>query len=170
MKVSDSATARRTGPGPIGATLSANADLKLRQTMLAGAVMYRAVDGRSPVDVIGGLRYNKIDVKANIDASLFALSGSVDRRGDKDWVDPYIGVRVQHPVSGRWSLVGYADVGGFGVGSDFAYQAAIGLNYAVSKSATAKFGYRHLNVDYDKGDFAYDMKLDGVYIGVGLRF
>jgi opacity protein-like surface antigen len=170
MKVSDSATARRTGPGPIGATLTADANVKLRQTMLAGAVMYRAVDGRSPVDVFGGLRYNKIDVEANIDASLFALSGSVDRRADKDWFDPYIGVRVQHPVSNRWSLVGYADVGGFGVGSDFAYQAAIGLNYAVSKSAAAKFGYRHMNVDYAKGDFAYDMKLDGLYIGVGLRF
>ena len=56
MKVSDSATARRTGPGPIGATLTANADVKMEQTMLAGAVAYRAMEGRSPVDVIGGLR------------------------------------------------------------------------------------------------------------------
>ena len=68
------------------------------------------------------------------------------------------------------NLTGYADVGGFGAASDFTYQLSVGLNDAFSKAITGKFGYRYLSVDYDKGSFLYDMKLDGLYIGVGIRF
>lgn len=170
MKVSDSATASRTGPGPIGATLTAHADVKMEQTMLAGALAYRAVEGRSPVDVIGGLRYSKIDVSANINASLFGQTGFASRSGDKDWVDPYVGLRIQHPLAERWTFVGYADIGGFGAGSDFTWQTALGVNYDFSKTVSGKFGYRYLSVDYDKGGFVYDMKTQGVYLGVGIRF
>ena len=170
MKVSDSATASRTGPGPIGATLTAHADLTMEQTMLAGAVAYRATEGHAPVDVIGGLRYSKIDVSATINASLFGQTGFAARSGNKDWVDPYVGVRIQHPLAERWTLVGYADVGGFGVGSDFTWQAMVGVNYAFSKTVTGKVGYRYIRVDYDKDGFKYDMATQGIIIGAGFRF
>jgi len=170
MKVSDSATASRTLPGPLGATLTARAEVTLKQTMFAAAVMYRAVEGRTPVDVIGGLRYNKLDVEATADFTLLGLAASLSRAGDKDWVDPYIGVRIQHPLSQRWTFVGYADVGGFGVGSDSTYQLAAGFNYEHSRTISAKVGYRYLNIDYDKSGFLYDMKTDGLYLGVGIRF
>lgn len=170
MKVSDSATVSRVGAGPFGATLTANANVSMKQTMLAAAVMYRAIEGRTPLDIIGGLRYNKLDVEATADFTLLGLAASRTRSGDKDWVDPYIGVRIQQPLSDRWTFVGYADVGGFGVGSDSTYQLAAGFNYAFSQSVSAKVGYRHLKVDYDKGGFLYDMKTDGLYLGVGIRF
>ncbi len=170
VKVSDDATAKRTGPGPIGATLTADAEAKLKQTILSAAATYRLVDGRSPVDLLGGLRYSKIDVDARIDASLFALAGTARRSGDKDWVDPYVGLRFQHAMSDRWALVGYGDVGGFGVGSDLTWQASLGVNYAFTKDVSAKLGYRYLSFDYDKDNFVYDMKLQGIYLGVGIRF
>jgi hypothetical protein len=170
IKVSDSATARRTGPGPIGATLTATADAKLEQTMLAFAGMYRAVEGNTPVDVLAGARYTDLEVDANIGASLFARTGVVKRTGSKDWVDPFIGLRVQLPIADRWKLVGYADVGGFGVGSDSTWQAAAGIHYDFSTTLNAKFGYRRLSIDYDKNNFLYDMKLDGLYFGLGIRF
>lgn len=163
MRVSDSATASR---GP----LTVNADAEVEQTMLAGAVAYRAVEGKAPVDVIAGLRYTKLDVDAKIDASLFSLAGTVKRSGDLDWIDPYLGVRVQYPLNERWSLVGYADVGGFGVGSDFTWQGLAGVNYEFSKSVVAKFGYRYLRVDYDKDNMLYEMRNDGVYLGAAFRF
>lgn len=170
MKVSDSATVSRTGAGPLGATLTATANVTLKQTMFAAAVMYRAVEGKTPIDVLGGLRYNKLDIEVSADFTLLGLAASRTRAADKDWVDPYLGVRVQQPLSDRWTFVGYADVGGFGVGSDSTYQLAGGFNYAYSKSISAKVGYRYLNVDYDKGGFRYDMKTDGLYLGVGIRF
>jgi predicted porin len=170
MKVSTSATSSRTGPGPIGATLTANANLTMEQTMLAAAVAYRVSDGPTATDVIGGARYSKIDADASISGSLFGQTGFVARSGDKDWVDPYIGVRVQHPIADRWTVVGYADIGGFGVGSDLTWQALAGVDYHFSKTLSGNFGYRYLDVDYDKGGFLYDMANSGLYLGVGIRF
>lgn len=165
MKVSDSAMASKSDIG-----LSVTAKLRLQQSMLAGAVAYRAVEGSIPLDVIGGVRYNKIDADASIDASLVGLAGTVHRSGKRDWTDPYVGMRVTYPINDKWNAIGYADVGGFNVGSDFTWQGMAGLDYAWSKSVTAKFGYRYMKVDYDKDGFRYDMANDGLYAGVGIRF
>jgi opacity protein-like surface antigen len=170
MKLETDGTASRSGPGPIGATATASAKLEMEQTMLSAAVAYRWVEGRSPVDLIGGLRYTKIEASADINASFFAMTGTVSRSGDKDWVDPYIGARIQHPIAEHWTLVGYGDIGGFGVGSDFTWQALVGVSYDFSKSVSGKLGYRYLSVDYDKSGFLYDMDSYGVYLGVGIRF
>lgn len=163
MKVSDSAEASR---GP----LTVDADAQVEQSMLAGAVAYRVVEGKAAVDVLAGLRYTKLDVDAKIDASLFNLTGTVKRSGAKDWVDPYIGARVQLPFADRWTFVGYGDVGGFGVGADFTWQASAGVAYEFSKSVSGVFGYRYFEVDYDNDGFAYDMRNDGVYLGAAIRF
>ena len=75
MKLEASGTASRTGPGPIGATATASAELEVTQKMLAAAVAYRFVEGRAPMDVIGGLRYAKIEADATINGSFFAQAG-----------------------------------------------------------------------------------------------
>lgn len=163
MKVSDSARVSQAGQ-------TVDGELELKQTMLAGAVAYRAMQGAVPLDLIGGLRYNKIDADAKIDASLFGQVGTVKRTGHRNWTDPYIGLRTMYPVGEKWKAVGYVDVGGFGVGSDFTWQGSVGLDYAYSKSVKAKFGYRYLKVDYDKDGFRYDMANDGLYLGAGFVF
>lgn len=170
MKLEGSGTASRTGPGPIGSTATASAELKVAQTMLAAAVAYRAVDDRAALDVLGGLRYARIEADAAINGSFFGQAGTVARSAEKNWVDPYIGVRVLQPIAGHWTLMGYADIGGFGVGSDFTWQALVGINYDLSKTFAAKFGYRYLDVDYDKNGFVYDMANSGLYLGLGIRF
>jgi opacity protein-like surface antigen len=169
LKLEHGATTTRTGTGPAGATASASAELELKQTLYAGALAYRMGEG-SPVDVVGGLRYLKVEARARIDGSLFAQTASVERSAQKDWVDPYIGVRVQLPIAGRWTFLGYADIGGFGVGSEFAWQALAGVNYEVSKTIAGKAGLRYLTVDYDKDRFLYDMSYSGLYLGLGIRF
>ncbi len=79
-------------------------------------------------------------------------------------------MRILHPLSERWTLGAYADYGGFGAGSDSTWQAMAGADYRFSDTASAKFGYRALSVDYDKGGFEMDMKTRGLFLGVGLRF
>ena len=49
-------------------------------------------------------------------------------------------------------------------------QAALGFDLALSKTSSLKFGYRHFSVDYDKSGVVYDMKNQGLHIGVGIRF
>jgi len=170
MKLAHSGTASRTGAGPIGATATAGADLEIAQSVFAAALAYRAIEGRTPVDLIGGVRYAKIEADARIEGTFFAQTSSVARSADKSWVDPYVGVRVLHPLAERWTLVGYADIGGFGVGSDFTWQAAAGVDYEFSKAIAGKIGYRYMSVDYDKDGFHYDMANSGLYAGVGIRF
>jgi opacity protein-like surface antigen len=163
MKVSDSATASVPG-------IAVGAKMQIKQSMLAGAVAYRAIEGTIPVDVIGGLRYNKIDVEAKIDASLYGQAGAVKRSGDKLWTDPYVGARVTVPINEKWKGIGYVDIGGGGAGSDFAWQGMAGLIYSYSPSTTVNMGYRYMKVDYDDAGFKYDMANDGLYVGLGLRF
>lgn len=166
MNVSDSADARSAD-----GAVSVSAEAEVKQTMLAFAVAWRVLEERLALDAVGGMRYSKIDVDVDIDARLVGgPSGSVGRSGDKDWVDPYLGLRLIFPVGGGLSLVGYADVGGFGVGSDFTWQALAGLEYALSESIIATFGYRYLKVDYDKDGFSYDMANDGLYAGMTMAF
>lgn len=169
MKLSDSAIASRTGPNGI-VSLDVNAKAQIAQSVLAGAVAYRVLEVDTAVDVFGGLRYTNLDIDAKVDAGLFGLSGQANRHGDKDWVDPYIGVRVQHPLAERWTLVGLADVGGFGVGADSTWQVSLGAIYEVSESTSATFGYRYYKVDYDEGDFLYNMESDGLYVGMTFHF
>ena len=138
--------------------------------MLAAAVAYRTVEGRSPIDVFGGLRYVKLEADADINGSFFARTKSVAGSGDKDWVDPYFGARMRHALNDRWSLTGYADVGGVGLGSDITWQVSAGASYDFTKSVSGIFGYRIFYADYDKSGFLYDMKSEGVYAGVGIRF
>ena len=170
MKLEGSGTATRTGAGPIGATASANADLEIKQTTFAAAVTYRAKEGRAPLDVVAGMRYLEIEASARIDASFFAQTRSVDAGAKKSWGDPYIGLRLQQPLDERWTLLSYVDIGGFGVASDFTWQALLGVNYDFSKSIAGKAGYRMMGVDYDKDGFAYDMTYSGLYFGLGIRF
>lgn len=167
MKVSDSATASRADIG-----LSVDAKMQLKQSMVAAAVAYRAIEGNTPVDVIGGARYNKIDAEAKIDAGLFGgvVGTTVKKSGQKHWTDPYIGIRATMPINERWKGIGYIDVGGGSSGSDLTWQGMAGLIYTYSPSVTINMGYRYMKVDYDDGGFKYDMANDGLYAGIGFRF
>jgi opacity protein-like surface antigen len=169
MKLSDSAEA---SPAVLGGSPDLHAKAQIRQSTLAVALTYRALEGESPVDLFGGIRYTKLDVDAELDARVFGgtVGLQVQRDASKDWFDPYIGVRAQHRLNDKWTLVGYGDVGGLGVGSDFTWQASLGANYDLSKTTSASFGYRYFSVDYDDEGFLYDMENQGLYMGVTFRF
>lgn len=169
MKLSDTVEA---SPAVLGGSPDIRAKAKIQQSTLAAALTYRLVEGESPVDLFGGVRYTRLDVDAKLDASVFggAIGLQVKRDATKDWFDPYIGVRAQHRLNDKWTLVGYGDIGGFGVGSDFTWQASVGANYDLSKSTSASIGYRYFSVDYDHDGFLYDMKSDGLYMGMTFRF
>jgi opacity protein-like surface antigen len=129
-----------------------------QQYSLAGA--WRATQGRTPLDLIAGMRYNSIEPRLE--------TRRATRSDTKDAWDPFIGARVQVPLSQRWTLVGYADVGQFG--GDPAWQALAGVNYAFNDKVIGKLGYRRYQVDYDKNNFKYDSAMYGIYVGVGFRF
>ena len=59
-----------------------------------------------------------------------------------------------------------------------AYDALVGfilddlatLNYRLRDWLWLRAGYRHLEVDYEDGDFSYDVEMSGPIVGAGMRF
>jgi hypothetical protein len=121
-------------------------------------------------ELVGGGRYYDMNVKAGITGAGIALAGEVD----ENWVDPYIGFAYSTPISDRWSFKFGGDIGGFGIGSDFSWQAIALFDYRFGKSNSAIFGWRHLDWDYDDGygiqRFEMDTYMTGPIIGLRFRF
>jgi opacity protein-like surface antigen len=131
------------------------------------------LEEHTKVDVIGAARYTQLDADLNLvvtTGSPLLPGGSNSISGTKNWWDPVIGARVLRPLSDSWTLVGYADFGGFGAGSDSTYQLLAGVNWQFSKSVNAKAGYRYLYQDYKDGNFVWDMNSSGYYLGAGFKF
>ena len=50
-------------------------------------------------------------------------------QGDQAWVDPLVGARYIQPISDAWTFVLRGDIGGFGVGSEFSWQAVARVDW-----------------------------------------
>jgi len=125
------------------------------------------------VDLYAGGRYTYVNIK--LDGNLLNI---VDEEGSKDWVDPIVGVRSLWTLSPKWAVALGGDVGGFGVGSDFAWQATGLLGYQVhflgDEHAQVFAGYRIISQDYETGSgtnkTAWDIDLKGPVIGLSYHF
>ena len=166
FKLSDEGTV--TGPAGF-VSITAAADLT--QKVYSLAATYRVKEGSSPADVVVGARYNSLLSDMTISASVPDVgAGAKTFSTNQTWTDPYLGLRLLQEVTPRFSLMGYGDVGGFGVGSHLALQAVVGANYAFNGTLDGKLGYRFMSVDYRGTDFTYDMANAGPYIGLGIRW
>ncbi len=121
-------------------------------TLLAGARL---------VDLGTGIRYEGPNLER-------------DAKANNSWVDPLVGVRVTAPLAESWWLGLHADVGGFGVGSDLAWQAFADVGFRASDLVSVVLGYRAIDIDYEEGEgndlFRYDVMSSGPQLGVAFRF
>lgn len=129
-----------------------------------------AIDGdearRWTVDAIAGGRVTSLGIDISPDAG----PGADD---DKTWIEPFIGLRTGVDLSPRFTLRFRGDIGGFGAGSDFAWQAVglIGWKFVMFDIDSTLFaGYRALGQDYDSGGFAWDVVAHGPVFGLAMRF
>lgn len=156
MKLEDEVT------GPVLGVVSA--DVTNAMYIAQGTVGYRVLDEKTKLDLLGALRWTKLDMEIDIVGPLTTRSVS----GDESWTDAVAGVRVLHPAADNVTLLGYADVGGGG--SDLTYQFMGGVNWEFAKDFTAKAGYRYLSWDYEDNGIVWDMVASGPYLGLGIRF
>jgi hypothetical protein len=118
--------------GPFGqVTVDGALGLTTEMSIYQGTVAYRVVDEVTHLDVLGALRYTKLEADAKVKLSttpgIVYPGGANSARGDESWADAVVGLRVIHPVSNQVSLLGYADIGGGG--SDLTYQFLAGVNW-----------------------------------------
>jgi hypothetical protein len=151
-----------------------------------GAAYEVARAGPLAFDVLGGARYwyqeadLSLEVARTIEIGDLELAGTraFARSGSVDWLDPVIGARVRYAVAPGHELFLRGDIGGFGVGSDFSWQAIGGYGFDFGAWQGITFsgivGYRALYVDYAHGfgrtRYEFDMLQHGPVLGVSMRF
>ena len=153
------------GTGPIELV---RGEVELEQTLLEVDVGYAVTEH---LVMFGGLRYNDVTTKVSATGPLGnTLSGEID----EDWTDPVIGARYTWPFSEQWSVTLRGDIGGFGVGSDFAWQGAATLRWQSSPRFGVLAAYRYIYADFEDGSgsdfFKYDMAMHGPALGVVFSF
>ena len=114
------------------------------------------------VDLYGGLQYtyNHLDIDFENRGG-----GKLGESGSEEWLDPVIGVKMRYDLNEKWFLNLVGEVGGFGVSSDLTWQAMAGVGYNINDCWALIAGYRHLYIDYENGDFLYDLDTSGIMIG-----
>ena len=190
----DASMVRSRGVDALNASVGASAGMKFEMVIAEMATAYEVarwgatgVPGSgTAIDVFAGVRgwWQKADASLSVTGTVNVgdltrnADGTLTASGNVSWLDPLVGVRLRHQFAPGWNFVASGDVGGFGVGSKFSWQALAALNYdfyahnGITWSGMA--GYRALYVDYSKGSglnqYEYNMTMHGPIIGLTARF
>lgn len=151
----------REGLVPPG--VPAAGEVTIRSLTLAAGRRFQT-GGGTTVDALAGLRGWSVEGAVAVPAAGVSLSPT------STFVDPILALRVNTPLSDRWSLLGYADVGGFGVGSEFTWQLGLTANYRASERLYLSAGWRHLHLRYEEDGKRFDGDMRGPVIGATLTF
>lgn len=158
------ANVKADAPTPF-TVLYSGVDVKVKGNVVQAYGGYELLGARdSHLDVFGGIRY--YDLEAQLGLREGALPG-VLLTEDGNWVDGVVGLRWDTRFAGNWEAFASADVGGGG--SDVSWQLIGGVGYRFSWGSIVG-GWRHLEIDYEKGNFKLDAALSGPFIGAAFRF
>ena len=149
-------------------------DIEASTTLAGAGVLCRVYEGfagaeGNPVatDIFVGGRYVNLDVDLD-------FVGVANVGGDEDWLDPLIGVAYSRDISKKFLIATTADIGGFGIGSDFTWSFSILGGYRLGRTANLWFGYRYMDIDYDTGSgakkFEFDVTMQGPILGASFHF
>ena len=126
--------------------------------------LYRVASGEHNIDFLLGLRYT--DQETKVKPAPLEVS--------QDWVDPIIGARWWWNFAEGWGLIVRGDIGGFGIGSDFTWQALALVDWQPFKNVSFVGGYRALYQDFEDDSsskaFEYKATLKGPLLGVNIKW
>lgn len=139
--------------------------LNQSETMIQPMGGYTFGEGSWAVDVLGSMRIWKLSTTLDIDSNTRPPDSHSAAR---TWVDATPGFRFRWKPLDDVRFVFYAD-GGLG-GSQNTWQIYSSLGYDIWKGLSLGLAYRTLAVDYDRNNFLYDTTMQGMVIGLGIRF
>jgi hypothetical protein len=123
---------------------------------------------------VGGL-LNSLKVEMNIER-MMAGGETLTQNGSqsKTWVDPMLIARLSTNPAKKVTGQFRGEIGGFGIGSDLAWQLQAVGSYRLSKLFDISAGYRAISLDYASGDgnkaFIYDVVTHGPTVKFGFSF
>lgn len=139
------------------------ASWNLKGTMSSLGASYAVFeDDLSRLEALAGLRHWDLDVSTTV----------LDRTASKDesWTDPLIGARYHRVLNERWSLTAMGNVGGFGYGSKFQWEAIAQASWKWKPGISVAGGYRHLDVEFQEDRNVIDLILTGPYVALAFNF
>jgi hypothetical protein len=151
-------------PGPLFSTVDAG----FKTFIFDQEVGYRLLDNPekgASLDVLGGARVWRVKTDFEFGAGILPATRI---EASRSWVDAVGGLRGKMALSEKVFLTGKFDLGGGG--SNFTWQVFGGGGYNLNPKIALIFGYRVLDVDYDRNNFIFDMNQRGPIVGVGFRF
>lgn len=156
--------------GAANTPFPASGHLKQKMALLTGVATYRAYQSDQFLfDLAAGARWvageGTVTVTGSGPGGISTTTSSSD-----SWLDPVVGFRAAAPIASGFSAVGFADIGGFGVGSDFSWEVYGGLDYEFSDRFVGRLGFRYISIDYSKSGVKYDTELFGPAAGLTIRF
>ena len=182
----------RLATATFGGNISADYQLAIVEAGGAYAIWSRGSQGSpgsTAFDLLAGARYwhQEVDVHADLTATValngplgLTLSGSraIAKSGSVDWVDPFVGARLRQQLAAGQEFVLRGDVGGFGAGSQFSWQAIATYNAPLCEihgiPVDGYVGFRALSADFSQGSgtskFEWDNVIYGPVIGATMRF
>ena len=114
-------------------------------------------------DALGGARYVHSQTK-------LAFTPGPNLEGSTDFVDPVIGLRAIFHVTPDLKFILMGNVGGFGVGSEFSWEAFAGVEWRITPCFSLDAGWAVLSIDSEAGSNDFDFTLSGPAIGATFRF
>lgn len=146
-------------------------EITSKNTIVSAAYVYEFFqDDTATADFFGGIRYWDVESILQFKGGLGILAGrKLDSK--EDWVDPVIGAKGRTKLGDtNFFAMGWMAFGGFGVGSDHFYDMSANVGYQWTQAINTTFGYRAYDVDYEDGDYLYDVKNEGWIIGLTWAF
>ena len=134
-------------------------------TLATAATGYRFnVSERSTIDLMAGVRYAKLDVKASLHP---APGNGVE--ADSSITDGIVMLRPRFAISRYWAFSPTMSVGAGD--SDLVWEMAPELVYTNDCcNLEIRFGYRSLNYKFEEGSRELDITMAGPMAGIGFAF
>jgi hypothetical protein len=151
-------------PGPLFSTVDAGFKTFIFDQEVGYRLLENPEKGAS-LDVLGGARVWRVKTDFEFGAGILPATRI---EGSRSWVDAVGGLRGKMALSQKLFLTGKFDLGGGG--SHFTWQVFAGAGYNINPKIALIFGYRALDVDYDKNNFVFDMNQRGPILGLGFKF
>lgn len=151
-------------PGPLFSNVNARFSTFIFNPEMGYRVFANPEKGQF-VDVLGGIRVWHVNTDLDFGAGILPAT---QVQGSRNWVDGIAGLRGRAALSPKVFVTGKVDLGGGG--SDFTWHLFAGGGYNVNPKVALIFGYRVLDVKYNKDNFIYDMNQRGPIMGLGFKF
>ena len=128
---------------------------------------YRVIEDETiKLDLIAGVRFTYLDNQLTLEPGIRPESKLNDT---EEWIDPFISAKINLAVNESLYFTGWA-AAAVGGDSESTYDFFAGLGYHLGDGYSIVGGYRHMMIDYEKGDFLFDVEVSGPMLGLVIRF